>query len=85
MHLGDYEDAAKWLSQSAVANPNFSMAHFFFAAALAQLGRLKEAHSEAQAGLALNPTFAISRFRDDAESQNPTSLNSVTTFTKACA
>jgi tetratricopeptide (TPR) repeat protein len=26
LHLGDYEDAAKWLNQSIVANPNFSIA-----------------------------------------------------------
>ena len=71
LHLGEYEDAAKWLSQSVVANPNFSMAHFFIAAALGQLGRIKEARAEAQAGLALNPAFTISRFRDGAESDNP--------------
>jgi TolB-like protein/class 3 adenylate cyclase len=71
LHLGEYEDAAKWLSQSVVANPNFSMAHFFLAAALGQLGRIKEARAEAEAGLALNPAFTISRFRDGAESDNP--------------
>ena len=71
LHLGDYEDAAKWLNQSVVANPNFPMAHFFLAAALGHLGRVKEAHAETQAGLALNPTFTISRFRDGAESENP--------------
>jgi hypothetical protein len=32
-------------------------------AALAQLGRLDEAHSAVKAGLALNPTFTISRAR----------------------
>ncbi len=74
LHLGDYEDAAKWLSQSVVANPNFSIAHFFLAAALGQLGRIKEARAEAQAGLALNPAFTISRFRDGAESDNPVFL-----------
>jgi class 3 adenylate cyclase/TolB-like protein len=71
LHLGDYEDAAKWLSQSVAANPNFSIAHFFLAAALGQLGRTKEARAEAEAGLALNPAFTISRFQDGAESDNP--------------
>jgi hypothetical protein len=33
------------------------------AAALAQLGRLDEAHSAVSAGLALNPAFSISRAR----------------------
>ena len=37
--------------------------YFRLAAALAQLGRLDEAHSAVKAGLALNPTFAISRAR----------------------
>ena len=71
LHLGDYEDAAKWLSQSVVVNPNFSMAHFLLAAALGQLGRAKEFRVEAEAGLALNPAFTISRFQDGAESDNP--------------
>ena len=42
LHLGDYEEAAKWLSRSVVVNPNFSMAHLLLAAALGQLGRAKE-------------------------------------------
>jgi TolB-like protein/class 3 adenylate cyclase len=71
LHLGDYEDAAKWLSQSAVANPNFPMSRFFLAAALGQLGRIKEARAEVEAGLALNPDFTITRFRAGAESDNP--------------
>ena len=71
LHLGDYEAAANWLSQSVVVNPNFSMAHFFLAAALGQLGRIREARAEVQAGLVLNPTFTISSFRDGAESDNP--------------
>jgi tetratricopeptide (TPR) repeat protein len=71
LHLGDYENAAKWLSRSVAANPNFPMAHFFLAAALGQLGRPKEARAEVQSGLALNPAFTINRFRDGAESDNP--------------
>jgi tetratricopeptide (TPR) repeat protein len=74
LHLGDYEDAAKWLNQSVVVNPNFAIAHFFLAAALGQLGQTKQAYAETQAGLALNPTFTITRFRDGAESDNPTFL-----------
>jgi tetratricopeptide (TPR) repeat protein len=71
LHLGEYDDAAKWLRQSVMANPNFSMAHFLLAAALGQLGRVKESRAEAEAGLALNSTFTISSFRDGAESDNP--------------
>jgi len=46
------------------------------AAALAQLGRLDEARSAVKAGLALNPTYAISRARAarTTRSDNPTYL-----------
>jgi adenylate cyclase len=46
------------------------------AAALAQLGRLEEAHSAVKAGLLLNPTYAISRVRAawTARSDDPTYL-----------
>ena len=56
------EEAVAWLRRSIETNRNFRL-HFFLAAALARLGRLAEARSEAQAGLAINPTFTISRFR----------------------
>jgi hypothetical protein len=44
------------------------------AAALAHLDQLDEARSAVQAGLALNPTFTISRLRAAASSGNPTFL-----------
>jgi TolB-like protein/DNA-binding winged helix-turn-helix (wHTH) protein/Tfp pilus assembly protein PilF len=61
--LGLYDEAIVWLRRAIEANRNFPQAHFALAAALAQLGRLEEAHSAVKAGLALNPTFAISRAR----------------------
>ena len=56
--------------------PKLSAAYFQLAAALAQLGRLDEAHSAVKAGLALNPTFTISRARASwtAMSDDPTYL-----------
>ena len=39
------------------------LAHFHLAAALARLGELDEARAAAQAGLALDPSFTIRRFR----------------------
>jgi hypothetical protein len=48
-----------------------SLHHFCLAAALAHLGRLDEARTAVQAGLALNPTFTISRFRAGAPGDNP--------------
>jgi tetratricopeptide (TPR) repeat protein len=74
LHLGDYEDAARWLNQSVAANQNYSLPHFFLAAALGQLGQVERARAEAQIGLKLHPAFTISRFRDGAESDNPVFL-----------
>jgi hypothetical protein len=63
LHLGKEEEAVAWLRRSVEANRNFSSSRFALAAALARLGRLPEARSEAQAGLAIHPEFTISRFR----------------------
>jgi hypothetical protein len=41
---------------------------------LALLGRLPEARSAAQAGLAINPTFTISRFRAAVSSDHPAAV-----------
>jgi hypothetical protein len=69
--LGAYQDAATWLNQSVTAYPNYPLAHFVLAAALGHLGRVEEARAEAEVGLALNPAFTVSRFRERAESDNP--------------
>ena len=54
----------------------FRACYFQLAAALAQLGRLDEAHSAVKAGLALHPTSTISRARAawTAMSDDPTYL-----------
>ena len=62
-HLGSWEQAVAWFRRAIEANRNYPPAHFELAAALAQLGRLDEARSAVKAGLALNPTFTISRAR----------------------
>src|SRR5215831_6471344 len=46
------------------ANRNYSLAHFHLAATLARLGELSEARAAVQAGLALDPSFTIRRYRD---------------------
>jgi TolB-like protein/class 3 adenylate cyclase/cytochrome c-type biogenesis protein CcmH/NrfG len=71
LHLGADEEAIAWLRQSSEANRNHPTAHFYLAAALAQLGRLGEAQTAAQAGLALHPSFTIARHRAGASSDNP--------------
>jgi TolB-like protein/class 3 adenylate cyclase len=75
-HLVHWDQATPWLRRSVEANRNFAHAHFALAAALAQLGQLDEAHSAVNAGLALDPAFAISRLRAYLAtiSENPTFL-----------
>jgi TolB-like protein/class 3 adenylate cyclase/Flp pilus assembly protein TadD len=72
--LGADEEAVARLRRSVEMNRNFPLTHFYLAAALAHLGRLDEARSAVQAGLALDPTFTISRFGARASSDNPTYL-----------
>ena len=76
LHLGSYEQAVAWFRRAIEANRNYPHPHFMLAAALAQLGRLDEARSAVKAGLALNPTFSISRARAawTAMSDDPTYL-----------
>jgi TolB-like protein/class 3 adenylate cyclase len=62
--LGADAEAALWLRRGLDANRNFSLLHFDLAAALARLGKLDDARAAVQAGLALNPSFTIRRFRD---------------------
>ena len=76
LHLGSWEQAVAWFRRAIEANRNYPHAYFQLAAALAQLGRLDEAHSAVKAGLALNPAFTISRARAawTAMSDDPTYL-----------
>ncbi|MGY3617370.1 winged helix-turn-helix domain-containing protein [Bradyrhizobium sp. USDA 10063] len=55
--------ALDWLRRSIEANPNHALSHFHFAGALAMMGNLKEARSSAEAGLALDRSFTIRRYR----------------------
>jgi hypothetical protein len=56
-------EALDWLRRSIEANPNHALSHFHFAGALAMLEDLREARSSAEAGLALDPSFTIRRYR----------------------
>ena len=75
-HLGRWEQAIAWCRRAIEANRNYPRAYFHLALALAQLGRREEAHSSAEAGIAISPTFAVSRARVDwtAWSGDPTYL-----------
>jgi tetratricopeptide (TPR) repeat protein len=74
--LGLYDQAVPWFRRAINANRNFPHPHFVLGVALALLGRLEEARSSVKAGLALNPTFTISRARAawSAMSDDPTHL-----------
>ncbi|WP_426532617.1 tetratricopeptide repeat protein [Bradyrhizobium sp. McL0615] len=72
LQLGADEEAVARFRRSVEINRNHPRTHFFLAAALAHLGRLDEARSAVQAGLALDPTFTLSR--SYVPSDNPTFL-----------
>jgi TolB-like protein len=72
--IGANEEAIAWISRAIEANRNLPAEHFFLAAALAAVGRTDEARAAAQAGLKLDPTFTISRFRTSAVNDNRTYL-----------
>ena len=76
LHLGSYEQAAGLFRRAIEANRNNPPAYLNLAAALAQLGRLDEARSAANAGLALNPSYTVSRRRASwtSQSDDPTYL-----------
>jgi tetratricopeptide (TPR) repeat protein len=74
LYLGREEEAVAWFRRAIETNRNNPVSHLFLAAALAQLGRMSEARSATEAGLALDPTFTIRRFRASASSDNPTYL-----------
>ena len=73
-YLGNWDQAAAWFRRAIEANRNYPTPYFLLAAALAQLGRLDEARSAVKGGLALNPTYTISRARAlwTAMSDDPT-------------
>ena len=68
------EEAVRWLTRSIELNPNWPTVHFWRAAALASLGRIEDAREAVSAGLELNPSFTIARFRSMAFSDNPVYL-----------
>jgi tetratricopeptide (TPR) repeat protein len=66
--LGADDEAVAWYQLSLDANRNFAGGHFFLASGLALLGQVGEARAAVQAGLALDPTWTIRRFRAGAAS-----------------
>jgi predicted Zn-dependent protease len=73
-HFGADEEAVARFRRSLKLNPNHPVAQFYLAAALAQFGRQQEAQVAVGAGLALIPTFTLTRVRAGAQSDNPAYL-----------
>jgi len=74
LQLGADAEAVGWIRRSLEVNRNYPVAHFHLAAALALLGKLKEAQAAAKDGLALDPYFTRHRFLANPMSDNPTFL-----------
>ena len=70
LQLGSDEEAVAWERRSIDANRNTPLAHFNLAAALVHLGRFDEARASVQAGLTLDPSFTVSRWRSIKISDN---------------
>ena len=68
------EEAVVRLRRAVETNRNWPSAHFYLAAALAQLRRPEEAQAAATAGLALDPSFTMHRYRSGAPGDNATYL-----------
>jgi len=69
LQLGQHDKAVTWLRRSIEADRNVAHAHFFLASALAHLGRLDEARRASAAGIAIDPSFHVSRMREGAPSK----------------
>jgi tetratricopeptide (TPR) repeat protein len=74
LQLNSDAEAVGWLLRSIEVNRNWPITHFGLAAAFGLLGSLDQATAAAKAGLALNPSFTIRRYRKFADSSNPTYL-----------
>jgi TolB-like protein/class 3 adenylate cyclase len=74
VQLGAVQEGVDWFRRSIEANRNLSVAHFHLAAALALLGSLEPAQNAVQAGLKLDPSFTLRRFRVHKSSDNPSYL-----------
>jgi TolB-like protein/class 3 adenylate cyclase len=74
LQLGADAEAVGWIRRSLEVNRNYPVAHFHLAAALALLGKQKEARAAVKDGLALDPYFTRRRFLANPMSDNPTFL-----------
>ena len=71
LYLGKDDEAVAYFRRSIEIKRNHPPAQYYFAGALALLGRLDEARSAVRAAMAFHPDFTVSRFRAGAASDNP--------------
>jgi len=76
LHLGSWEEAVAWCRRAIEAKRSHPNAHLWLAAAITNLDQRDEARTAVQVGLALNPSFTVSRARAawTAMSDDPTYL-----------
>jgi len=74
LNLSKFEEAVATLRRALDIGQNYPQTHFWLAMALAELGQVNEARAAAQAGLALNPTYTISRVRARPRGDDPAYL-----------
>jgi TolB-like protein/class 3 adenylate cyclase len=75
LYLSADAEAVTWLRRGLENNYNYPFGHFALAAAQALLGSQSDARASAKAGLALDPTFTMRRYRAGAMSDNPIYLS----------
>jgi TolB-like protein/class 3 adenylate cyclase len=71
LQLSADAEAVTWLRRGLESNYTYPVGHFHLAAALALLGSQGDARAAAQAGLALDPSLTVRRYRAGASSDNP--------------
>jgi TolB-like protein len=75
LYLAADEAAVHWFKRSIETNRNVTpFVHFYLAAALAHLGRTREARASVQAGLTLDPNFTLAYFHASSPTDHPTCL-----------
>ncbi|MCP3390853.1 winged helix-turn-helix domain-containing protein [Bradyrhizobium sp. CCGB12] len=74
LSIGADGEAVDWFRRSIECNRNHALAHFHFATALALVGDLGEARAATLAGLAVDPSFTIRRYRTKARVNNTAHL-----------
>jgi tetratricopeptide (TPR) repeat protein len=74
LYGGRLAEAIDQLQKSVQLDPDYNLAHLFLASALALEGHHADAAVARDAGLGLDPTFTVARYRANPRSNNATHL-----------